>query len=213
MNCKDCDKTFASKFSLNRHMDNIHKRNTSITVEEPSVSSEVASMVDDEATVGNDVFADISTDEDNDKKDDASAANDETSMDGEDASVVSGEEAVRRPWTSVDSPSDDESKAEYESDSWLILLRNVFGGDHIEEALDMSMDCKALNKIRKRLRKMTDLVDWLQESPIYEAILAEKERLEDSGYDEDEADCMAWKNRRCAIRKYLKSVIYKSDSS
>ena len=89
--------------------------------------------------------------------------------------------------------------------AWHYVLKLDFGGDEIFSVKD-NEQCE-LNVIRKRVNSLLRLAEVLSESPLYTKIHDEKTRLEGHNYDEDEADKVAWFNRRFRIKTYLKQVI------
>jgi hypothetical protein len=108
--------------------------------------------------------------------------------------------------TQTDMSTDSEDEEE-QKEAWLSLMHMVFG-DHIEIITkDTSRDFMALNRLRARLNAMDRTVELIQQSAPYQAIEKEKDMLLERKYDEDEADQMAWLNRRYLVVNYLSDII------
>ena len=100
-------------------------------------------------------------------------------------------------------------KQEAQANAWRELLTRAYGADSAADVLnDIDGYFKCFNRVRDKLKNIKNLAGTIEESLIYKAIDKERSLLLDQNYDEDdEADKMAWSNRRFAIRKYFKNIL------
>jgi hypothetical protein len=139
--------------------------------------------------------------EDPDEEEEQQEANEGENEDEEElvADVDDNEQA-----TTEKQVTDEEEKEERRS--WLDLMELTF--DDISEVItDKTRDFVALQQLRKRPNAMEHLVDTIKQSDTYLAINDENAALSNRGYDEQEADMMAWYSRRFMIIPYLKTII------
>ncbi len=75
-------------------------------------------------------------------------------------------------------------------------VQNLWKDEHLLQ--------EVLKAIRKETKRVLDLAEAIESSNLYQAISDEQQRLEDNEYGEDEAEKMAWQNRRYLVIKLLK---------
>ena len=188
MNCSVCGKTFSSRYNLNRHTKQHQERS-----EEDM---------------------DIERSEDEMERDGGSQSRseDETSEESE-SDDSTCQSKVPPYYRSLERKIKAKELAEEKGNrdamaAWNYVLLLQFGLDDMHNIFSEKENeqCE-LNAIRKRVNSLMRLTEQISDSPLYMKIYDEKARLESHNYDEDEADKVAWFNRRFRIKKYLKQVI------
>ena len=122
-----------------------------------------------------------------------------------DSQVENVSEASQEVVTMESGSEDEETKVE-SFRAWLSLAHQTF--ENVEDLIsDSSRDFNALHALRKKFKVLDKLVDNIRSSKLYGIIDTENQNLLEKGYEESEADFMAWHNHRFIILNELKDMI------
>ena len=211
MNCNYCEKTLASRQSLQRHVARLHK------------NEEINPREDDNDIDNNDQSMEISDDDEQAVK---VSSDDDNDVDNNSTSESSsGGDPPPKPLT-VTAPlfrklfkeqKRERANARYQDyegmDAWRYILDEAFG-ENVESTLfaDKNKIMEELNLIRKTICSHKRLVRHITSSATYDLIDDEKDRLIKRGYDKEEGIKVAWFNRRFRVKNYLKKVLRSTKS-
>lgn len=177
--CHICSKSLSTKQRLMTHLQT-HGNNTEQYDLESNES--VNSDSDSNHSCAHDSFKDESS-----RMDDDDSCNDESShIDDDDDDNVSNESVT-------------------DEQVWDRVMSQIFDGNTREDFMNDDCTEYSMKKIRKKTRDyvedLVQLADDIRQTDVYENLCNEKQRLENKGYEEDEAEIMAWKNRKYMIIK------------
>ena len=194
MECKICDKTFSSRFNLNRHIKQQHSMEQDYQSEDDAqVNASQQSDVDGE----NDTVAPFYRNQ---------------SGAGESSSDEEGDKVA--PFYRK---QDRETKARVKSDEkdnrdamqyCHYMLQDTFGKDVVKKLfVNKSDEPYVLKRTREGVGELLETADKIRDSPVYRKIAEEQVRLEDCEHDGKEALKAAWFNRRFLVKNYLRKII------
>ena len=103
--------------------------------------------------------------------------------------------------TNKSATSDEQSEVSDE-EVWQRVMREVIGDTELPGEPKYKTK-KIVKAIRDYVEDMIDFVNRLQNTDIYEAISKEKKRLEQAGYQDEEAIQSAWKNRQYLLKMHV----------
>ena len=202
MECKICDKTFSSRFNLNRHIKQHH-------------SMEQDYQSEDDAETEQDDVSQQSSAEEGGEEDVAPFYRKQSGTD--ESSTEEEEEEGEKDIPPFFRKKYRETKARVRSDEkdnrdamqyWHYMLQDTFGKDVVKKLfVNKSDEPYVLKRTREGVEELLKTADKIRDSPVYRKIAEEQERLENCEYDGKEALKAAWFNRRFLVKNYLRKII------
>ena len=133
----------------------------------------------------------------------------EETMDDKESNSDSNEQDSE-PETVVENTDKDDifstdSDSANEEDVWLQVMKEVLKETDISTLVKPNESTFSKKKLIKAIgiyvEDIIEFADEIQNTDTYEAIREETQRLEDAGYEEEEAKLAAWTNRRYLVQK------------
>ena len=190
MECEQCEKKFASKYTLNRHVNTIHNKTKSYTSDdENNVSASDTDIPSNDIGEGSVVRSDEDqetdsvdeTDDDDSEMTDDTASNDDEN-DGESTTTSNS------PWNYFIGETMDD-----------MMLTNK---QQVEEQLK-----KFLPQLQKNTSLHVHMVSVLKRNKLYQQLKEDEARWLKRGFPCDEAIATAWKLRKMTFKKIISQLI------
>jgi hypothetical protein len=125
----------------------------------------------------------------------------EVQQDSDDEESATGEDTTNSSGAESEGESQDN-----DSDSviWESLLEEVLEDDaNVRDDSGEFKWSKILKRVKEKVYTWLDMADKIRESPTFEKIQEEEDRLQGQGYSEPEAKHAAWENRKYLIKGVL----------
>ena len=214
--CNSCEKIFASKFSLQRHNENFHsknflkKRNAGNTESVPAKKRRYP------------LFYKQENDDEEDDNDNEEDDEDVSSVDDEDDANT--KQNVKKDWIRFSDDDDDNDDgqsqdADYkpdEKEQWYTYLEDVIKSMNVDAVEDIYRDPEQfeifLEGIRTHLGLLKRRSEGILDGKIVRQVRSEYDRLRKHGYSSEEAEEVAWFNRRFLFKKLLNDSEEELDS-
>ena len=181
MECEQCEKKFASKYTLNRHVNTIHNKTKSYTSDdENNVSSSDTDIPSNDIGEGQETDSVDETDDDSEMTDDTASNDDQD--DGETSTTSNS------PWNYFIGETMEN-----------MMLTNK---QQVEEQLK-----KFLPQLQKNTSLHVHMVSLLKRNKLYQQLKEEEARWLKRGFPCDEAIATAWKLRKMTFKKIISQLI------